>query len=350
MRVLSSPVRFARRSNRLLRQRAALLLSASSLALGGCQLSRPEGAFDPVYPEEQELNDPNAPAPMDMGDGDGPAVFVDASVEATTDIYKGIVGTYLARFDERSTAVTQVGFGGGISTSSVTSRFFLIRIEEGQNGTLISREQLCALSTDDTCQPNCDTSTKIFSDAAARIPKSRQIVRELAFDEQSRSLYAKGASTFLGYDATDTDRALPTSLEDPRVWRGSGPGREGLYMDLRLTVQVLGAPTSVICQVNMVQELNITWNAKVNSWDDEVPYVLDKAGGFFDSVASTSDILGAVAKPADKHSDCMGKNQDSGDSPKPAVERGLVKFRATSLTSCPQLSVFEKELEPLVEP
>jgi len=223
MRVLSSPrFGFARERNRPLRHRAALLLAASSLALGGCQLSRPEGAFDPVYPEEQELNDPDAPAPVDMGDGGGTAVFADASVEATTDIYKGIVGTYLARFDERSTAVTQVGPPvGAISTSSVTSRFFLIRIEEDQNGKLISREQLCGISTASKCEKNCETSTKIFSDAAARIPRSRQIVRTLAFAEQTGTLNAKGASTFLGYDATETDRALPTLLNDPRVWPGS---------------------------------------------------------------------------------------------------------------------------------
>jgi hypothetical protein len=334
MRVLSS---------RLL---AGLCLTAASLT-EACTLSRPEGAFNPVYPEAGVLDDFDEGDGDAPGDGDGPDVFEDAGMaEPTNDKFKGIVGTYLARFDEHSRTVSQLGPPvGAISSNSRTSRFFLLRIEE-KNGMLVSTEQMCGQSNASTCEKNCETSTKLFSEAAALIPKSPKIVREITLNEKTGFIEAYSASTFLGYNPTEGDRALPTSIEDPRLWNKDSDGREGLYTELKITVEVLGAPSSVVCQVNMVQELKIAWNANVSTRTEGV-FSLGGAKGQFSSGDTKSDILDAKANPADKREDCMGDGQTDGSTD---VERGIVAFKKTELTKCPKVSEFETLIPPDAPP
>ncbi|MFT3922945.1 MAG: hypothetical protein QM778_10455 [Myxococcales bacterium] len=317
--------------------------------LSGCELSRPEGAYNPMYPDAAPLDDfPDAGDDQQGTVDNTPDTFKDASVTEMPkdDSHAGLLGFYLARFDEPQTSSTYVGDPvGTLLVKSVTSRYFLILVNEDESGKLKSTEHMCGQTVASTCEQNCTASTSLFPSAAAKIPSSLPITRtlDLVKDKDTGPLNAPAASTYLGYDGTETDHALPTSLSDPRIWPGSGAGQEGLYTQLQLKVSAFGIDSGLTCQVNIVQQLRMNWTAYTAQQDGS--FKLDGARGTFQTSfgsageTTKTSILAAKADPSSKQSDCMGTG---GSNPQTTFGANVVVFKKTDLKKCPKISDFDK--------
>lgn len=329
-----------------------MLCAASALGsvLTGCELSRPEGAFNPVYPEagaglDEEFNggDGDGDGGGDTMPGEPEDPFGGVGVgEVQTESYKDLVGYYLARFDEH-TFGSSTSSGVTIRADNLISRFMSIRIYEDK-GVLKSQEQLCGQAnthkcscTSATSSCKCSSTTTIDRKAAEMFASIPKLERDLVLEDGM--LTAPVRSTYLGYKASASDHGLPASSSDTRVWDiTSAPGGEGVYTSLKMSVDVPVFGRTIECQVSIVQELALTWDAKVKK---DGGFVLNGVRGEFDVKGTTSDILDAKAGSAEDAKTCMGDNAE----PEKSLE-AVVQFLKVDVPRCPKNSEFESMLKP----
>lgn len=325
-------------------------------ALSGCELSRPEGAYTPFVPE--------AGAPIvefeDGSVGNGPPINIpgmggddDGGGGGTTipepdnESYKGLVGSFAMRLDEDTFSSSKTGglVSVDLSMDNRVSRFLLAQIEE-RDGRLVSSEWLCHQTHVHVCKSSqCKSATTtIFPSAARLLPTAVPITRDLTLSPDG-TLAAPLASTYLGFDAS-ADKALPTSTKDERMWDPipDVSGREGLYTDLSMTVQVnniLGAE-SVRCQLSVVQRLELGWSVSVKNGD--VLELGSQPGTFEVGPATSGAILAAVAQPTNKTEDCKGNGTSQDSTTKRAAVAQFHALGAKRVKACPTLHEFDNML------
>jgi hypothetical protein len=318
------------------------------LGLVGCVLSRPSGAYDPVYPDEDaSLRNLDAAAAVETGPppptmplgGDDAGVGEGGTTVLPT--YPGMVGTFLVRYDEKTTDVANDGALVSLSTIDVVSRYSLLYVaQKGSDPTSYnSREYLCHETLNYSCQAGC---TK----ASAQIPSAVDDLiakyvppmdRMLTF--QNGRLAAPSATTFVGYDGTKN----PTPPEqgdttDSRIWDSlAGGGREGLYTALSLTTSGFPSQT-VMCQEVIVQKLVLNWQVSVPS--SKKLEEADPATAIFDSSQSETNIVDAQASPTSYRNNCLGKSGTPPNAQPPITRMRFARPASSMTSSCPPLDYF----------
>jgi hypothetical protein len=339
-----------------LRPTAALPLVLAGLALG-CELQRPEDAYEPLRMDETDAGSTreSGPDPLDDVYGDASQVPVldiskrDAGREPKADAGRTpdvvpdpqsdaavdpgpddpaptspLVGEYWMRTSAFASSTTSQP---PVTVKTHTDTFLYSLVQVGFQGEVLKFiDWQCALRIDQRCDSGCsEVSTKLLD--AAKSPKAFAPAKRdltVAADgswSASRAPYALG---WRGDYGAMPNAVLPTSESDPLVYDPDG-GR-GKGVDVTSTLRTLTGLSST-CDMRVVQKIDVSYKGKLT--DGKL-----STGSLEDLGTEQNELATSCGNAKTTSSERMPGKVDLVPAPKPIGSEGATWM-------CPSLADFE---------
>jgi hypothetical protein len=308
-----------------------------------CAVPRPEEAYEPLPEVDNDevtadfVRDAGPPkarpvTSRDAGSGSGspaqqpsspgmpvapgamkPPEMEPPSVAAPKSPLDALAGYYLMRMDMYSRWETSKPVQTRVRNRISNLLFVQVDVEQGK---LVGHETICDQSYQHVCEMGCRSwTTTLNPDVADKFATLPPTPRSYQYAEDTRELRAEMATLSLGFDEVEGQSAIPSSPQDPRVWKL--PSGAGVYTLLSAKA-VVGQELN--CWVSSVQRFPTAFSGKLGQSGLEGEFTLASKVEAVDI-----DIGGAGTR-------CT---RDTVDGQAPTTTKQVVRLKKVSVAECP---------------